>query len=112
MVNVEPTFRHHLFEITIAQWISQIPAHAQNDNVVLKMTVSGGSYASAYPTKAAANRFVTLPKFRLRFPCAFEAEDGWPQRAAPKAAVYAIHDLHLCVSSIPEACRIAVILPG
>ena len=65
MVNREPTFRHHLFEITIAQRISQVPPHAQNDDVLSEMTASEQRRSalahSLHPNKAASDRLSTLP---------------------------------------------------
>jgi len=56
MINVQTTFAHHLFQITIAERIPPIPPHTQHDDSVLE--VSSSEYLwpplshSAYLTNA------------------------------------------------------------
>ena len=65
MVNREPTFRHHLFEVSIAKRISQVPAHAQNYDFLLEVAATEHRRSALahlfHPIRTASNRFATLP---------------------------------------------------
>jgi hypothetical protein len=37
MINKQSSFHHHFFKIAVAQSIAQIPAHAEENNISLKM---------------------------------------------------------------------------
>lgn len=38
MIDMQPAFPHHFFQITLAQRIAEVPTHAQENGVSLKMT--------------------------------------------------------------------------
>jgi hypothetical protein len=38
MIHAQTTFRHHFFQIAIAQRIPEIPAHTQHDQLILEMS--------------------------------------------------------------------------
>jgi hypothetical protein len=38
VVNLNTSLLRHLLNLTVAEWIAQIPPHAQQDNFGLKMT--------------------------------------------------------------------------
>src|SRR3954471_12744595 len=40
MIDAQTTFRHHLFQIAIAERIPEIPPHTQHDHFILEMSSS------------------------------------------------------------------------
>jgi len=42
MVYCEPPFHHHLFQVAIAQGITQVPPDTQEDDIGLEMTLLKG----------------------------------------------------------------------
>ena len=69
VVHCKSALGHHLFQIAVAQRISQVPPHAQHDDDILKMSPSerrwsGPAHAITLPE--ALETFATDPQFLLR----------------------------------------------
>src|SRR3954470_5079247 len=66
MIHPQTTFRHHLFQIAIAERIPEIPPHTQHDQFILEMSSSEYRWPvlshSVYLTSRAPP-FATLPGF-------------------------------------------------
>jgi len=64
MIDTESTFQHHFFQLSITQWIPQVPPYAQENHVGLEMSpferlllchnVSSGFYFSTHFTRSAS----------------------------------------------------------
>ena len=56
MVDLDAPFFHHLLELTVADRIGDVPAHAPEDDVPLKMAAFKIDHRGLSPSEAPGNR--------------------------------------------------------